>query len=737
MDRSRKNCSGYFSAAAISAVIICFLIMNDTGNIAAIRHLAAVFSVSFFMRPFMTMRQLKIPDGGFAISFGLGLIICFFPAWTISALGLCDYSTPVIFISFILLGMLGFAIKKYILVETYITGDEFRRFAGGFAVFAVIFLAYFWMIGFNPVVDAGTENYMDYGFIQTIYRQKAAIPQDIWFSGEKLNYYYLGQSACVYLLRLGGNIPEYGYNILLATFIGMVFLMVFELVTGLAKALLPASSKKEFSSAAGGVIGAVVAAFGANPHWVIYGIIRPLISKISGKTPDTGYWFPDGTVYIRTDVGDPDNGKNEFPAYSVILGDLHAHVINLMFVLPLIAILFDHCLTKEEERGKLRPLYKLVLMGVLLGYYKGSNYWDFAIYYVITGAVIVFCDLKRSGVTPRAFGSIIMKALLVTGVSFLVPLPFTMNFIKMESGIVLCDTHTPIHKLIVLWLIPVVVTLSFVAYMYVKKREEGGFDKTCRAGLLAFSLCTVGLVLVPEVIYVKDIYGGDNNRFNTMFKLTYEAYTLFAVIFGVAFALWLNDTILKIGRYRLTCALIAAMSLYAILSASYTGYAAHQWLGDVWDPAKRTGISSLEKLREDPVYGFEMEAYDVLESDDRRVINIVEAAGDSYTHNDALSVYSGACTPVGWFVHEWMWHNDPEPVRERADYVNYFYTSGNSRYCRNFIKLYDIDYIFVGPAEVCRYPVNTDGFEDLGEICISTTWQGAQLSLIKVDRSKL
>ena len=715
--------------------------MNDTGNTAALRHLAVVFSVSFFMRPFNPIRSLKFPDAGFALNFGLGAFICFFPAWSVSALGMCDYADPVVFISFFVMALSGWLIKKYILKDSYVTRDEFRSFLNGFAVFAVIFLAFFWMIGFSPLVDPGTENYMDYGFIKTIIRQRAAVPKDIWFCGETLNYYYLGQALCVYLLRLGLNGAEYGYNMLLATFAGMVFLMVFELTAGIARALLHDDGNTRICTVSGGIVGGVLAAFGANPHWFFYGIIQPAVSAVTGRVPDKEYWFPDGTVYIRPELGDPDNGKNEFPAYSVILGDLHAHVINLMFVLPLLALLFDQCInrTDDDKRwwSKPRIIYTFVLISMLLGYYKGSNYWDFAIYYVITGAVIVFGDLKRFGPSIRTIGEIAAKALLITVAAVIVPLPFTMHFIKMESGIELCDVHTPLFKFAVLWLLPLITALALVICLYLTDRKERVYDKSLRSSLLAFVLCTAGLLIVPEVVYVKDIYGADNKRFNTMFKLTYQAYVLFAVIAGLVFAIFVHELVKAKGRSVLYGILCAAAVIYTVLSASYTPYAARQWLGDVTDPGKRCGISGLEGLRDDPVYGFEMKAYDVLEEDERAVVNIVEAAGDSYSHQDALSVYSGACTPAGWFVHEWMWHNDAEPVRERADYVSYFYTSGNEEFCKNFIKLYDIDYIFVGPAEVCKYPVNTEGFADLGTICISGQWQGCDLMLIKVDRAGL
>lgn len=40
-------------------------------------------------------------------------------------------------------------------------------------------------------------------------------------------------------------------------------------------------------------------------------------------------------------------------------------------------------------------------------------------------------------------------------------------------------------------------------------------------------LCAIGLVAIPELVYVRDIYENGNARANTMFKLTYQAYIMF------------------------------------------------------------------------------------------------------------------------------------------------------------------------------------------------------------------
>ncbi len=737
MDRFRKSFSEYSSMIVILAVMTCLVIMKDTGTTAALCWLAVVFSVSFFMRPYLPAKSLKYPDNGFGLSFGLGLFLCFFAAWTFSAVTGIEFADPVAYMSFAVFAVAGYAVKKYVLKQPYVTMAEFRMHLNGFAVFSVIFLAFFWMIGFNPLVDPGTENYMAFGFMQTIYRQRSAIPFDPWFATTKLNYYYLGQAASVYMCRLARTTPEFGYNMMLATFIGMVFVMVYELVTGIAGYLSGNAEENRKSSVCGGIFGASVAAFGANPHWLVWGILARLVNKTLGDGALDGYWFPDGTVYINRELGDPDNGKNEFPAYSVILGDLHAHVINVIFVLPLLAVLFDLCMCEKEREKRSQGIYSIIIISLLLAYYKGANYWDFAIYYVITGAVIVFSDIRRKGFSIKTFVRIAVKAAAVTAISVAAILPFTLNFIKMESGIKLCETHTPVGKLAVLWLLPVAVTICLIVFMYKKNTSTIVPQRVGCISVLAFALCTIGLLIVPETVYVNDIYGADNQRFNTMFKLTYQAFILFAVLIGIMFALLLIRQRMKRSDERRAYPVIVCFVIVAIMDISYTPYSAHQWFGDIWDKDERIGISSLEGLYTDDFYGFEMKAYDILAKDDRKVINIIEMAGDSYSHESSLSVYSGACTPVGWFVHEWMWHNDPEPVSERADEVARFYRSGDEGYCRDIIKKYDIDYIFVGPAEVCKYPVNRNGFWNLGEVCVDEIWQDCELALIKVDRTRI
>ena len=98
--------------------------------------------------------------------------------------------------------------------------------------------------------------------------------------------------------------------------------------------------KKRGLAAAGGVLAGTAVSLAGNMHYVLFGKLIPWIREIF-QIPFDGkeYWFPNSTRYIgyNPEVIN-DKTIHEFPSYSFILGDLHAHVVNLMFVLLVVGI---------------------------------------------------------------------------------------------------------------------------------------------------------------------------------------------------------------------------------------------------------------------------------------------------------------------------------------------------------------------------------------------------------------
>lgn len=714
------------SIIALISVMGFFVVQRKVDGLPALQWLLAVFLISVFMRGYLHITNVKLWDGGFGVSFGLGLALSFLGAWLVSGITNIAFNTLTCYASLIVL------VVASIIIKWRISGKlpsfdklDVEKYIWGMAVFAVIYFMFYWVIGFNSAVDSGTENYMDFGFMQTIYRQQRAIPYDLWFSGKILNYYYLGQAAAVYMCRIAFTTPKYGYNLMLCTFIAIVFVSAGEIAYAIISALIgdgeSGDIREKISAYMAMIIASVVTAFGGNGHWLIKGILEPIKCKLTGRSDEIEpYWFPTCTVYINTEFGDVDNGKNEFPAYSVILGDLHAHVINVIFVLPLLMILVDYAFSKKEKINDKSNILKLVLLGIMLGLYKGTNYWDFAIYFVITGAVVVFCDIRKLGINLQSFVGIIIKAIGITVLSSIVILPFTVRFQKMATQVVIANNHSPIYKLAILWGVPIIFAAGMCVYLF----RQIKLGKSGAEGILAIALCAMGLVLTPEVIYIRDIYGETDARFNTMFKLTYQAYILFGIIMGVAAGILCYRIY---ALFMVTCVLTVALS-------AYTPHAINNWMGDVTDVKRTRTISSLAPLYENYEYIYEMKAYDVLEVDTAKDITIIECAGDSYTHESALSVLTGAKTIVGWFVHEWMWRDDSEIVAQRSNEVQSFYESGNEEYCKSILDKYNVDYIFLGPREYNKYSVDITCINRLGDIIWEEYDVEGRYMLIKVAK---
>lgn len=715
------------------------------GTIALIRWLIACFAVSMLMKPVFDFRGLRLTDEGFSMSLGIGTAVSFFPVFWLCVITGCPFNTVTCRMGLILTSLC-FGIIKFrkgsrkkvrMTVPERTAAERRRRFLTGFFVFAVLLTAAAYIKGFKPMIDSQTEQYMDFGFMKAMYRQQKLPPDDMWCTGERINYYYLGQAIAVWLCRISGVTPGYGYNLMLCTLFASLMMTVYTLVEAFLRAYRGMGRAGAYT---GGAAAALMCALGGNGHWIIYGIVQQLYHKVRGTEPSKRYWFPESTVYIGNYPDIPDKGKHEFPSYTLILGDLHAHVCNMLFTIPLLAVLLDYALCETDGsdpyspyesvnghtgRGKkrMRDLTvqicspHMILTGIMLGLFKGVNYWDFPIYYVVAGAVILFTDIKKEGISLSTLAKVLLKGVFILLLSAFIILPFTVNYVKPVSGIHFADGHSPLYKLIIIWFAHVIMASVLIIYIMTGRngRKAGGTEGV----MAALALCGLGLLLMPEIIYVKDIYGDAYQRYNTMFKLTFQGFILLSLSSGMCIGLLLDRgmTLVKNNRKTGSFMLIGSFvfCIWVLLLAGYTFWSVRAWFGNIFRTENRAGISAVSFIDNDRSFENERDAIEILNSDKDRELRIIEEAGNSYSPENRLSVFTGASTVSGWYVHEWVWHNDSEEVRERHKEVNNFYSCGYEDYCRALILKYDIDYIYVGPKVLEKYNVDPAGFSGLGE----------------------
>ena len=591
-------------------------------------------------------------------------------------------------------------------------------------LFFAVFLMWTYLAGFHPAAH-GTEKFMDYGFMEAMMRSKTLPATDIWYSQGKINYYYGGQYFAVFLTKLSGTQVELTYNLMRTFVAAFAFVLPFSLVRQMTVDMQGKKVygwKKRLPSITGFIAGLAVSIAG-NMHYVVYAQIIPLIQKLKGQEVDS-YWFPDATRYIGFNPDVPDKTIHEFPCYSFVLGDLHAHVVNIMFVLLLLGLLYAwmqkvrNTTPSVEKLGAKKFWMQQLLMphilaaAMLLGMFHWTNYWDFVIYYVVTGGTVLFMNIIcLKGDIKRIIAVTAAQAVEIFAVATVIILPFTLQFTTMVQGVRLAQNHSLPHQLLILWGLPTILTLVFVISLIVGKLKRLNHKSLYRLmkairtpDLFAviMGLCAIGLVAIPELVYVRDIYENGNARANTMFKLTYQAYIMFGMtmVYVIFRQLFVN-------RKKILKA-VGVIGLALLLwTCGYFGKSVDSWFGQVLDP---TAFLETD-------YAEDVGAIRWLKENIEGSPVVLEANGDSYSEYERVSAMTGLPTVMGWYVHEWLWRNDVADLNAKADEIETIYTSTNAAEVQMLVEKYDISYIFVGSCEREKYAdLNNEVLQSLGEI---------------------
>lgn len=585
-------------------------------------------------------------------------------------------------------------------------------------LFFVFFLLWTYLAGFRPAAY-GTEKFMDYGFMEAMMRSSVLPARDLWYSEGTINYYYGGQYFAVFLSKLSGCRVEITYNLMRTFVAGLAFVMPFSLVFQMASDRLKHSltGKKSWLPTVSGLTAGFAVSIAGNMHYVIYSKILPWIQKWKGEEV-SGYWFPNATRYIGHNPDVPDKTIHEFPCYSFVLGDLHAHVVNIIFVLLITGILYawmKNVLSqrKEGEEFSGKSFWKrqllcphILLAAMLLGMFQWSNFWDFVIYFVVTGGVVLFANIIQfNGKAKTILAVTAAQAVEVLLVAYTVVLPFNLKFETMFQGIGIAQYHSRFYQLMVLWGLPGILAILFIGSVLwekLREKENRSLYKLMSAieipDLFAVitGFCAIGLVLIPELVYVRDIYENGNARANTMFKLTYQAYILFGMTMG--YGIYRLLAVTKSKLLKLSAGIALALLCWTL---GYFGNSVRAWFGNVLNPADYQGLNATAFLETD--FPQDASAIRWLKENIEGSPVVLEANGDSYTGYERVSAMTGLPTVLGWYVHEWLWRNDTGDLNQKSADIQSIYTSSDEALVRSLIEKYEISYIVVGSKEFEKY----------------------------------
>ena len=824
-------------------------------------------------------------DCGSLFARPLGMALGGFLVWTLSYLHLLPFRRWSIVLVLLLLGAAAWFYRQgwQKALRILQMPGQIRRIAAGECLFSAGLIFWSFARGLKPELDS-LEKFMNIGFMNSLWRTDYLPAADMWYAGGKINYYYFGQYIYTFLAKLTDIRPETAYNLSMATTFALTLTLGYAVgsrLIGLIRRHEPGLAS--FWQTIGGLASAFLVTVAGNSHSFFYARNGPGHGLLQwahahgwvGGDAGLTFWFADSTRFIGYNPETADKTIHEFPYYSFLVADLHAHLINLAFVLLFIGLLTSlidrpglikaaaDCRDTQartrsvDDRSWLRVEFAHVLdrlkvtsadgllwlAAVLLAIFMMGNYWDFAIYFTVITVVLILVNGRGYGRLIRlpglfVFGLqcvlilipflraanpwtailffgialaansiltlIVGDALTLAGaqvswlffVAHVLALPFNRSFEPISKTIALAVSHTPFWQLMILWG-PHLLT-GMVLLVYLVRRGPGRMinarvfppvgqaaaDAASAAArqaddrsvadasaeitadqkiprldrfilaqnpgdllLLALLLCAAGLILLPELVYVVDIYSGDYKRSNTMFKFTYQAFVLLSPVWGCSLARIAGHRRRPSGsmprrdaagfapdgrndgfdrrKDRLPAVLTAVfLALMIIIPGWYPIAATGQWLGS-FTVKRYQGLDGLKLFAQKDSAQVDGQAAGELAPDYAAIqwFNdqvpgqpvILEAFGSSYTDECRISAFTGLPTVIGWETHEWLWRTSKanpsaygSVVQPRQEDIRILYTSSDQVLRRSLIVRYQIDYIIIGKIERQKFSENPD-----------------------------
>ena len=677
-------------------------------------------------------------DRGYLFSKTIGIAVSSYVVWLLSSFKAAPFTRWTIAFALITAVLLMYGRKDTRRYTKEAIHQKWKVFVAEEVLFLLIFVFWCYVKSFQPNIH-GLEKFMDYGFIQSILRSDYMPAEDMWFAGNSINYYYFGHFIAAFIIKLTAIDSALGYNLMLATIVGLTFSLTFSLASNVIYSLRKVDKRAVIAA---GLISAMLVTFGGNLHAFIYAKALPFAQSIGiykGELKE--YFYSNSTRYIGYNPETNDKTISEFPSYGFVVSDLHAHISDMYIVITVLAILFVLIKNRgEDDSGAIRKA--IPGLGFIAALFYMTNSWDYPIYITVSLFVIFY---KYYGQIQKGFKGALLSTLLraveIVVISQVLLLPFNLNFENMAGGVGIVQAHSPLYQLLVLWgyqliLCICLVVVTIVLYRRKKKAVDGeeglrvsglpGYMKTIAyedAYVLILFISAFGLVFLPEVIYIKDIYGITYQRANTMFKFTFQSFIMMGIASGYVVVRLIN-IIRKPYRKMLA---IVGMAIVVGLPMIFPFYAIEGYYGKIFKKTSRglDGEAFLENTYPDDYYAVQW-----LKDNVEGQCVVLEAAGDAYTDYERISALTGLPTVVGWGGHEWLWRGGYDKVGVRVEDVKLIYESDDVDETLSLIRKYQVSYIVVGQLEKEKYEnINIEKLADIG----NTVFTSPETIIIKVD----
>jgi len=600
-----------------------------------------------------------------------------------------------------------------------------------FLVFSGAFIILYQLCLIWPDFIAMGERLRDYSILSAVIKNPMS-PQEPWMSGSGLFYY----------------IFWYRFGAMLSSVLSLPVWEVYHLLVAFSLAFYIATAFRIFQKFFGfSLLNAVFSALLVGAGSNIAGVID-FFSK------SDNWWGPSRVI---------PGAINEFPAWSFLLGDMHPHYLNLALIPFCISILLGTASQGNKIVLKL-PTERIVLYLALLIlppiWLSNSNAWEIPIwaglvacYFLLTllsSRGRIFVLWKRTFPAWRSILSwknlLLILLLLLAVYSLRVSTPLMpasegtpLRFVKQpiaKSGtfdllrhwgfplFLIAISSVALIQNLILKILGAVFLLAALLYddaavfLYLllmlnclRVADKFGFEARKPKHLDLFTtvieaigLGAIALVILPEIVFLDDPYGGENERMNTIFKIYTTDWFLLH-----AFAFWLFSEALRVIGFKD----LRAAPLYvaqAVIAVSFLGFFYHTINLRKNPPASvlpaSEGLSEVERR-------FPGSSYIIKELRNLPEGITLEAQGNAYDYTSFVSTLSGKQSFLGWANHVNLLTKNYGEVSRREKLTEQFYRSPD---CATKLKIMQdekIRYAVFGTLEKTRYAGASNDFSCL------------------------
>lgn len=688
-----------------------------------------IFLIGLIFLPLTGKLFRNFFDKGYPFSKTIGIAVTSYLVWLASSLKILPFSRESILICFAMVISIIFISLKRLSAFWVLLKEKRKIFICEEIIFLGVLILWAFVKGLRPDIN-NAEKFMDYGFINSILRAKFMPPMDMWFAGEVLNYYYYGHFVSSFLTKLTGTDSAVAFNIMQAVVFSFTFSLAFSIGANLVYFLRQGRLKNALIYVSG-LISAVLLTLSSNLHCFLFAYLIPLLNKTGVFLKEYGddyklmFWdasrfFIDKVIY-------------EFPAYTFVISDLHAHILNLPFVLTILGILLSFIFAEPNKipegrshSGSKRISCDNILLAFFLAVFYMTNAWDFPIYLTAAIAVIFYKNLINYDFCFSSVLFTLADGIKIALFSLLMVLPFIAKFNVFSRGVGFVHEHTPLYKFLVIWghhIFYIVIFITLLLFVENKfdfsdKRKKlcikirdfiNGLDKP-DIFVLILCLCSGMLIALPEIIYVRDICE-EYHRANTMFKFVYQAYVMLDLAIGYI----IIRVLLKKRKIFHQWILGAIFFIPIAMSLLWIFWGLTGFNGRITPSRRWSGLNGLAFLRRESPD--DLSAIRWLNANISGQGVVLESVGEDYSIYGRISMATGLQTVMGWPYHERLWRKDSEAVTRREEEVRIIYESGDLRLTREIARKYAIRYIVIGELERKLYKgLKEDKILSLGEV---------------------